>query len=82
MDLPLRLAARLSKPGSTHLFCTTLPYWRNPNLKPVGKGFGFLIFIEQIGELQKHSSETKEARQGGNHASPPGRFLFSQTTSI
>ena len=34
-----------------YLFCSTLPYWRNPNLKPVGKGFGFLIFIEQIGEL-------------------------------
>jgi hypothetical protein len=27
------------------------PYWRNPNLKPVGKGFGFLVYIEQIREL-------------------------------
>jgi hypothetical protein len=36
---------------SWYLFCSALPYWRNPNLKPVGKGFGFLVFIEQIADL-------------------------------
>jgi len=25
------------------------PQWRNPNLTPIGAGFGFLVYIEDIG---------------------------------
>ena len=48
---------RTTQDGSEKLFPVRVlhrpPYWRNPNLKPIGKGFGFLVFINQTGELQK-----------------------------
>ena len=40
---PLRHKALL-----VHLFCQHMTKQYNPNLVPIGHGFGFIVFIEEV----------------------------------
>lgn len=36
------------KKNTMHLLCRLTPKQDNPNLRPIGQGFGFLVFIKDI----------------------------------
>ncbi len=47
-------------------------------MKPIGKGFGFLVFINQIGELQKNA-DLRPKRPGREATTlPAGPLLLSE----